>query len=85
MRPEALDALEGCTLILHAGDVGSPDGVGWVLPLVVVGGGRSVPTTLRFCRIAFTEVPLMPGTRPMSASERASSWARSLPPRPPPP
>ncbi len=25
LRPEALDALAGCNLILHAGDVGSPD------------------------------------------------------------
>ena len=25
LRPEALSALEGCSLIIHAGDVGSPD------------------------------------------------------------
>jgi hypothetical protein len=25
LRPEALDALRGCELIIHAGDVGSPD------------------------------------------------------------
>lgn len=25
LRPEALDALRGCDLIIHAGDVGSPD------------------------------------------------------------
>ena len=25
LRPEAVQALEGCTLIVHAGDVGSPD------------------------------------------------------------
>ena len=41
LRPELLAALEGCTLILHAGDVGRPevlDGLRQVAPVVAVRG-----------------------------------------------
>ncbi|MEA2970524.1 MAG: uncharacterized protein QOE78_3785 [Alphaproteobacteria bacterium] len=41
LRPEALDALRGSDMIIHAGDVGKPeviDRLGEVAPLHVVGG-----------------------------------------------
>lgn len=41
LRPEALEALEGSELILHAGDVGEPgilDGLGRIAPVVAVRG-----------------------------------------------
>ena len=41
LRPELLEALAGCTLIVHAGDVGRPevlDGLRQVAPVVAVRG-----------------------------------------------
>ncbi len=41
LRPAALDALRGCSLIIHAGDVGTPDvlaALRTVAPLVAVRG-----------------------------------------------
>ena len=55
LRPEALAALAGAELIIHAGDVGSPEvlvGLGAVAPVVAVRGNndrntwaRALPTT----------------------------------------
>jgi uncharacterized protein len=55
LRPEALVALAGCELIIHAGDVGSPEvlaRLGAVAPVVAVRGNndrdawsRTLPTT----------------------------------------
>ncbi len=41
LRPEALDALKGSTLIIHAGDVGAPailEALGRIAPVVAVRG-----------------------------------------------
>lgn len=41
LRPEAVDALEGCHLILHAGDVGSPEilaNLRTIAPVVAIRG-----------------------------------------------
>ena len=41
LRPEAVDALRGCGLILHAGDIGKPEvleGLRHIAPLVAVRG-----------------------------------------------
>ncbi len=56
LRPAALDALQGCELILHAGDVGRPevlDALSQIAPLVTVRGNvdnaewaRCLPPTL---------------------------------------
>jgi uncharacterized protein len=55
MRPQALDALRGCDLIIHAGDVGSPevlDALRAIAPTIAVRGNvdagawaASLPTT----------------------------------------
>ncbi|MDH0300856.1 MULTISPECIES: metallophosphoesterase family protein [unclassified Pseudomonas] len=45
MRPEALVALEGCALVVHAGDIGKPhvlDALGTVAPLRVVRGNNDL-------------------------------------------
>jgi uncharacterized protein len=43
LRPEALDALQGCDHILHAGDIGKPeilDALGEIAPLSAVRGNN---------------------------------------------
>jgi putative phosphoesterase len=43
LRPEALDALRGCTHLVHAGDVGSPDvlaALGAIAPVTAVRGNN---------------------------------------------
>jgi uncharacterized protein len=50
LRPEAVAALAGCALILHAGDVGGPDvleALGRVAPVRAVRGNVDVARTLR--------------------------------------
>ena len=56
LRPEALDALRGSDLILHAGDIGSPDilpALATIAPVIAVRGNidtnewcQSIPETL---------------------------------------
>ena len=36
LRPEALSALQGCDLIIHAGDLGSPDIMGELMRIAPV-------------------------------------------------
>lgn len=36
MRPEALNALRGSDIIIHAGDVGKPDVIGWLMAIAPV-------------------------------------------------
>lgn len=48
LRPEALAALEGCELIVHAGDIGSPeilDQLASIAPLHVVRGNNDQQST----------------------------------------
>ncbi len=43
MRPEALDALQGCECILHAGDIGDPavlDALGRIAPVTAIRGNN---------------------------------------------
>lgn len=45
MRPEALEALRGCALIVHAGDIGKPqvlDALGALEPVQVIRGNNDV-------------------------------------------
>jgi uncharacterized protein len=45
LRPQAIEALQGCELILHAGDVGKPevlDGLRQLAPVVAVRGNVDV-------------------------------------------
>ncbi|MDO7900049.1 metallophosphoesterase family protein [Pseudomonas citrulli] len=45
LRPEALDALQGCERIIHAGDIGSPDildQLAAIAPLQVVRGNNDL-------------------------------------------
>jgi len=45
LRPEAIDALKGCDLIVHAGDIGKPEvieALGALAPLQVVRGNNDL-------------------------------------------
>ena len=68
MRPEALDALQGCERILHAGDIGDPavlDALGRIAPVTAIRGNndtaewaRELPET-RVLRLGEVAVYMM--------------------------
>src|SRR4051812_6390016 len=50
LRPEALDALRGCHVIVHAGDIGTPavlEGLRQLAPLVAIRGNNDTGTWVR--------------------------------------